>query len=38
MSALILGTLGGLMIAGYAVIYAKQALIEDAHSRTGGYF
>ena len=38
MGTFIFGTLGGLMIAGYAVIYAKQALIEDAHSRTGGYF
>ena len=38
MGTFIFGTLSGLMIAGYAAIYAKQALIEDANSRTGGYF
>lgn len=38
MGTLIFGTLGGLMIAGCAAIYAKQALIEEARSRTGGHF
>ena len=38
MGTFILGTLSGLMIAGYAAIYAKQALINDASSRTDGHF
>ena len=38
MGVFIFGTLGGLMIAGCAAVYAKQSLIEDARSRTGGYF
>jgi hypothetical protein len=38
MGTFILGTLGGLMIAGCAAIYAKQVLIEEARSRTDGYF
>jgi len=38
MGTFILGTLGGLMIAGYAAIYAKQALIEEAESHTDGHF
>jgi hypothetical protein len=38
MGTFILGTLSGLMIAGCAAIYAKQALIEDAKSQTDGHF
>jgi hypothetical protein len=38
MGTFIFGILGGLMIAGCAAIYARQALIEEARSRTGGYF
>lgn len=38
MGTFILGTLGGLMIASCAAIYAKQALIEEARSHTDGYF
>ncbi|GJE10621.1 MULTISPECIES: hypothetical protein [Methylobacterium] len=38
MGTFILGTLSGLMIAGCAAIYAKQVLIEEARSRTDGYF
>ncbi len=35
---LVLGTLGGLALAGLAAIHAKQRLIDDAKSETGGYF
>ena len=35
---LVLGTLGGLALAGIAGIYAKQVLIDDAKSETEGYF
>lgn len=38
MGTLLLGTLGGLMIAGCAAIYAKHALIEEARARTDGHF
>ncbi|WP_457103871.1 hypothetical protein [Methylobacterium sp. P5_C11] len=38
MSTFIFGTLGGLLIAGCAAIYAKQAVIEDAHTHTDGHF
>ena len=38
MSTFIVGTLGGLMLAGLAAIYAKQALIDEARSHTDGYF
>ena len=38
MGVFILGTLGGFMIAGCAAVYARQALIEDAQSETGGHF
>jgi hypothetical protein len=38
MGTFIFGTLGGLMIAGCAAIYAKQVLMEDAQSRTDGHF
>ena len=38
MGTFIFGTLSGLMIAGCAAIYAKQALIDEARSRTDGYF
>ena len=38
MSPFIVGTLGGLMLAGLAAIYAKQALIDEARSHTDGYF
>lgn len=38
MGAFIFGTLGGLMLAGCAAVYAKQSLIEDARSRTDGHF
>jgi hypothetical protein len=38
MGTFFLGTLSGLMIAGCAAIYAKQALIEDASAKTDGYF
>jgi hypothetical protein len=38
MAPFIFGTLGGLMIAGCAAIYAKQMLIEEARSRTDGHF
>jgi hypothetical protein len=38
MGTFIFGTLGGLMVAGCVAIYARQALIEDARARTGGYF
>ncbi|SDO23678.1 hypothetical protein SAMN05216360_11753 [Methylobacterium phyllostachyos] len=38
MGTFIFGTLGGLMLAGCAAIYAKQALIREAESRTDGHF
>ncbi|WP_279601862.1 hypothetical protein [Methylobacterium sp. J-072] len=38
MGTFLIGALGGLMIAGCAAIYAKQALIEEARSHTDGYF
>lgn len=38
MGTFLIGALSGLMIAGFAAIYAKQALIEDASSHTDGYF
>ena len=38
MGTFILGTLSGLVLAGFAAIYAKQALIEEARSHTNGYF
>ena len=38
MGTFLFGALSGLMIAGCAAIYAKQALIEEAHARTDGYF
>ncbi len=38
MGTFILGALSGLMIAGYAAIYAKQALIDEASSGTDGHF
>ena len=38
MGTFILGALSGLMIAGCAAIYAKQALIDDASSGTDGHF
>ena len=38
MGTFLIGALSGLMIAGFAAIYAKQALIEEARSHTDGYF
>ncbi len=38
MGTFILGALSGLMIAGCAAIYAKQALIDEASAETEGYF
>ena len=38
MGVFIFGTLGGFALAACAVVYAKQALIEEARARTGGYF
>ncbi|SFH97651.1 hypothetical protein SAMN02799642_00324 [Methylobacterium brachiatum] len=38
MGTFLIGALSGLMIAGCAAIYAKQALIEEARSHTDGYF
>ena len=38
MSALILGTLGGLMFAGFTAVYVKQTLLRDAQWNTDGYF
>jgi hypothetical protein len=38
MGTFILGTLGGLVIAGCAAIYAKQALIDEAQAHTDGHF
>jgi hypothetical protein len=38
MGTFIFGTLSGLVIAGCAAIYAKQALIDEAQSHTDGHF
>ncbi|WP_280142529.1 hypothetical protein [Methylobacterium sp. 13MFTsu3.1M2] len=38
MGTFIFGTLGGLMIAGVAAIFAKQAALEEADSHTDGHF
>lgn len=38
MGTFILGTLGGLMIAGVAAIYAKQVALEEAETHTDGHF
>jgi hypothetical protein len=38
MGALIFGTLGGLMFAGCAAVYVKQALLRDAQAHTDGHF
>ncbi|GJE51920.1 hypothetical protein GOFOIKOB_4985 [Methylobacterium tardum] len=38
MGTFIFGTLGGLVIAGCAAIYARQTLIEEAQSETDGHF
>ena len=38
MFSLIVGTLTGLVIAGGAAVLAKQAILQDARDKTGGYF
>ena len=38
MAVFIVGTLSGLALVTCAAVYAKQALIEEARSHTGGYF
>ena len=38
MATLLIGTLGGLAIAGSLAVFARQRTIDEASARTGGYF